>query len=168
MKAGLPSEAVNVCRTWSEIAERLLSDYPQSEPAIHFAIQANHIAGHLDQQLNQSGEALNRYRRALGVYQAAATSIRTPRFIYQKVELEMHLLQLHYQIGTDDQAESIFERALEAAQQLNGMTQTRSHELASAIQQLQRGIDVMRSADAWELANKSEANLKSASLWLAR
>lgn len=80
----------------------------------------------------------------------------------------MHLLQLHYLLGPEDQAESIFERALEAGQRLKKVTQPESQELTSAIQQLQRGIDAMRTANYLELANASEAKLKSVDLWLAR
>ena len=165
VQAGRQSDAVDLCRTWIEVSEKLLTDYPLSEPAIHCAIQANHFAGHLDQQMNQSDEALNRYRKALLIYdQAAATQLTSPRLEYQKVELEMHLLQSHYQIGSDDQAASIFQRALEAAQRLRAMAQTENQELTAAIQQLQRGIATMRSANDLELANTSEANLKSAGL----
>ena len=169
VQAGRQSEAVEVCRTWIEIAEKLLGDYPQTEPTIHCAVQANHFAGHLDQQMNHSDKALERYRKALLIYhQAAEAQITSTRLLYQKVELEMHLLHLHYQIGTDDQADSIFERALEATQRLKGLTQPESQELISAIEQLQRGVDAMRFANDLELAKRSEANLKSIGLWLAR
>ena len=169
VQAGRQSEAVDVCRTWIDIAEKLLRDYPQSEPIVHCAIQANHFAGHLDQQMNHSDVALDRYRKALAMYQQAAEAqITRPRLVYQKVELEMHLLQLHYLLGTEDQAESIFERAMEAGQRLKAVTQPESQELTSAIQQLQRGIDAMRTANDLELANTSEAKLKSVGLWLAR
>jgi len=85
-----------------------------------------------------------------------------------EVELEMHLLQLRYVLRSEDQAESIFERALEAGQRLKEVTQPESQQLTSAIQQLQRGIDAMRTGNDQELANKSEAKLKSVGLWLAR
>ena len=71
-------------------------------------------------------------------------------------------------LGIYDQAESIFERALDAAQRLKGLKQSNSQELPSAIQQLKRCIDAMRNANDLELANTSEAKLKSASLWLDR
>jgi hypothetical protein len=48
------------------------------------------------------------------------------------------------------------------------MTPPESQELAGAIQQLRRCIDAMRSANDLELANTSEAKLKSAGLWLDR
>ena len=169
IQSGRQSEAVEVCRAWIEIAERLLSDYPQNEPILHCAIQANHFAGHLEQQINHSNEAQSRYRKALGIYdQATAKEISSARLVYQKVELEMHLLDLHYQFGSDDQAESIFERAFDAAQRLKGLKPSDSQELPSAIQQLKRCIDAMRNANDLELANTSEAKLKSASLWLDR
>jgi serine/threonine protein kinase len=169
VQAGLQSEAVDVCRTWIETAEKLLRDYPQSEPIIHCAIQANHFAGHLDQQMNHSDVALDLYRKALLMYQQAAEAqITSPRLAYQKVELEMHLLQLHYLLGTEDQAESIFQRALATGQWLKAVTQPESQELTSAIQQLLRGIDAMRIADDLDLANKAEAKLKSVGLWRAR
>jgi len=169
LQAGRPSEAADVSRTWIEIAEKLLSDFPQSEPAIHFAIQANHFSGHMEQQLDHRDAALNRYTRAVEIYeQAAATPVTTARLVYQKVELEMHLLQSHYQGGSDGQPGAIFEKALEAAQRLKGMTPPESQELAAAIQQLRRCIDAMRSANDLELANTSEAKLKSAGLWLDR
>lgn len=169
VQTGRQSEAVDVCRTWIEIAEKLVMDHPQSEPAIHCAVQANHFAGHLNQQMNHSDVALDRYRKALLMYkQAAEAQITSPRLVYQKVELEMHLLQLHYLLGTEDQAESIFERAMEAGQRLKAVTQPESQDLTSAIQQLQRGIDAMRTANDQELANTSEAKLKSVGLWLAR
>ena len=168
VQAGRQSEAVDVCRTWIEIAEKLVMDHPQSEPAIHCAVQANHFAGHLDQQMNHSDVALDRYRKALLMYQQAAEAqITSPRLAYQKVELEMHLLQLHYLLGTEDQAEPIFMRALEAGQRLIAVTQPESQELTSAIQHLQRGIDAMRTANDQELANTSEAKLKSVGLWRA-
>lgn len=167
IQSGRQAEAVDVCRAWIEIAERLLSDYPQSEPILHCAIQANHFAGHLEQQINHSDEAQSRYRKALVIYdQATANEISSARLVYQKVELEMHLLDLHYQIRSDDQAESIFERAFDAAQRLQGLNQSNSQELPSAIQQLKRCIDAMRNANDLELANTSEAKLKSAGLWL--
>lgn len=169
IQSGRQSEAVEVCRAWIEIAERLLSDYPKSEPILHCAIQANHFAGHLEQQINHSNEAQSRYRKALGIYdQATAKEISSARLVYQKVELEMHLLDLHYQFGSDDQAESIFERAFDAAQRLKGLKPSDSQELPSAIQQLKRCIDAMRNANDLELANTSEAKLKSAGLWLDR
>ena len=119
--------------------------------------------------INHSNEAQSRYRKALGIYdQATAKEISSARLVYQKVELEMHLLDLHYQFGSDDQAESIFERAFDAAQRLKGLKQSDSQELPSAIQQLKRCIDAMRNANDLELANTSEAKLKSASLWLDR
>ena len=169
LQVGRPSEAVDVSRGWIEIAERLLSDSPQSEPAIHFAVQGSHFAGHLEQQLGHHDAALNRYTRAVEIYeQAAATPVTTARLVYQKVELEMHLLQSHYQLGSAGQAGAIFERALEGAQRLKGMTPPESQELAGAIQQLRRCIDAMRSANDLELANTSEAKLKSAGLWQDR
>jgi tetratricopeptide (TPR) repeat protein len=169
VQTGRQSEAVDVCRTWIETAEKLVFDHPQSEPAIHCAVQANHFAGHLDQQMNHGDVAQDRYRKALLMYQQAAEAqITSTRLVYQKVELEMHLLQLHYLLGSEDQAESIFERAMEAAQRLKAVTQPVSQELTSAIHQLQRGIDTMRTANDQELANKSEAKLKSVGLWLAR
>lgn len=169
IQSGRQAEAVDVCCAWIEIAERLLSDYPQSEPILHCAIQANHFAGHLEQQINHSDEAQSRYRKALVIYdQATANEISSARLVYQKVELEMHLLDLHYQIRSDDQAESIFERAFDAAQRLQGLNQSNSQELPSAIQQLKRCIDAMRNANDLELANTSEAKLKSAGLWLDR
>jgi serine/threonine protein kinase/tetratricopeptide (TPR) repeat protein len=169
VQAGRQSEAVDVCRTWIDIAEKLLRDYPQSEPIVHCAIQANHFAGHLDQQMYHSDVALDRYRKALAMYQQAAEAqITSPRLVYQKVELEMHLLQLHYLLGTEDQAESIFERAMEAGQRLKAVTQPESQQLTMAIQHLQRGVDAMRTANDLELANTSEAKLKSVGLWLAR
>ena len=169
MQSGRQAEAVDVCRAWIEIAERLLSDYPQSEPILHCAIQANHFAGHLEQQINHSDEAQSRYRKALGIYdQATANEISSARLVYQKVELEMHLLDLHYQFGSDDQAESIFERAFDAAQRLQGLNQSNSQELPSAIQQLKRCIDALRNAHDLEFANTSEAKLQSAGLWLDR
>ncbi|MCE2754146.1 MAG: hypothetical protein LW720_19995 [Pirellula sp.] len=119
--------------------------------------------------MNHNDLSLDRYRKALAMYhQATEGQIKSPRLAYQKVELEMHLLQLHYLLGTEDQAESIFQRALEAGQWLKAVTQPESQELTSAIQQLLRGIDAMRIADDLDLANKSEANLKSVGLWLAR
>jgi serine/threonine protein kinase/tetratricopeptide (TPR) repeat protein len=169
VQTGRQSEAVDVCRTWIETAEKLVFDHPQSEPAIHCAVQANHFAGHLDQQMNYSDVAQDRYRKALLMYQQAAEAqITSTRLVYQKVELEMHLLQLHYLLGSEDQAESIFERAMEAAQRLKAVTQPVNQELTSAIHQLQRGIDAMRTANDQELANTSEAKLKSVGLWLAR
>jgi tetratricopeptide (TPR) repeat protein len=116
-----------------------------------------------------SDVALDRYRKALAMYQQAAEAqITSPRLVYQKVELEMHLLQLHYLLGTEDQAESIFERAMEAGQRLKAVTQPESQQLTMAIQHLQRGVDAMRTANDLELANTSEAKLKSVGLWLAR
>lgn len=169
IQSGRQAEAVKVCRAWIEIAERLLSDYPQSEPILHCAIQANHFAGHLDQQINLSGDARSRYGKALAIYdQATAIEITSARLVYQKVELEMHLLDLHYQFGSDDQAESIFERAMDAAQRLKGLKQSDSQELTSAIQQLKRCIDAMRNGSDLDLASRSEAKLKSAGLWMAR
>ena len=96
VQSGRQAEAVEVCRSWIEIAEKLLRDYPQSEPVIHCAIQANHFAGHLERQINHSDEAQSRYRKALVIYdQATAKEISSARLVYQKVELEMHLLDLH-------------------------------------------------------------------------
>jgi tetratricopeptide (TPR) repeat protein len=119
--------------------------------------------------MNHGDVAQDRYRKALLMYeQAAEAQITSTRLVYQKVELEMHLLQLHYLLGSEDQAESIFERAMEAAQRLKAVTQPVNQELTSAIHQLQRGIDTMRTANDQELANKSEAKLKSVGLWLAR
>ncbi len=165
VQAGRQSEAVDLCRVWSEISEKLLKDYPRSEPAVHCAIQANHFAGHLDQQMNQSDQALNRYRKALLIYdQAAASQMTSPRLEYQKVELEMHLLQSHYQIGSEDQPASIFQRALGAAQRLRDSAQADSQELTLAIQQLHRGIATMRNANDPDQAKASESNLKSAGL----
>ncbi len=169
IQSGRQAEAVEVCRAWIVIAERLLSDYPQSEPILHCAIQANHFAGHLDQQINLGDDARSRYGKALAIYdQATAIEITSARLVYQKVELEMHLLDLHYQFGSDDQAESIFERAMDAAQRLKGMKQSDSQELTSAIQQLKRCIDAMRNGSDLDLASRSEAKLKSAGLWMAR
>ena len=56
----------------------------------------------------------------------------------------------------------------QAGQRRKAVTQPESQELTSAIQQLQRGIDAMRVANDQELANTSEAKLKSVGLWLAR
>jgi hypothetical protein len=80
------------------------------------------------------------------------------------VELEMHLLTLHYEIGADDQAKSIFERAFQSIQQLKDVAQPESQDLTSAIVQLQRCIDLMRMAGDFELADMAEANLKSIGL----
>lgn len=165
VQAGRESEAVEVCRSWIEIADGLLSNLPLSESAIFSAIQANHLAGHLDQRMNRSNEALSRYRKALVIYeQASVAQIATSRLLNQKVELEMHLLTLHYEIGADDQAKSIFERAFQSIQQLKDVAQPESQDLTSAIVQLQRCIDLMRMAGDFELADMAEANLKSIGL----
>lgn len=168
LQTGRQSEALDVCRTWIEIAENLLRDYPQGESIIHCAIQANHFTGHLEQQMNHSDEARSRYLKALVIYdQSIAKQVSSARLVYQKVELEKHLLELHYQLGSDEQPEYIFERALDAAQRLKGVTQLESQEFTSAIQQLKRCINVMRLANDLELANRLEALLKSAGLWSA-
>ena len=57
---------------------------------------------------------------------------------------------------------------VQAGRRLKAVTQPESQELTSAIQQLQRGIDAMRVTNDQELANTSEAKLKSDDLWLAR
>lgn len=169
VQAGRESEAVAVCRSWSEITDEFLSDLPLSESAIYSAIQANHLAGHLDQQMNRSNEALSRYQKALGIYeQATRAQITTERLLYQKVELEMHLLQLHYEIGSDDQAKSIFERAFQSIQKLKEVAQPESQDLTSAIAHLQRCIDMMRMAGDLELADMAEENLKSTGMWRNR
>lgn len=169
VQAGRESEAVDVCNSWIEIADELLSDLPLSESTTFSAIQANHLAGHLDQQMNRSNEAVSRYRKALGIYeQAAGAQIATERLLYQKVELEMHLLQLHYEIGSDDQAKSIFERAFQAIQQLKEVAQPESQDLTSAIAHLQRCIDMMQMAGDLELAGMAEENLKSTGMWRNR
>ena len=169
VQAGRESEAVDVCNSWIEIADELLSDLPLSESTTFSAIQANHLAGHLDQQMNRSNEAVSRYRKALGIYeQAAGAQIATERLLYQKVELEMHLLQLHYEFGSDVQAKSIFERAFQAIQQLKEVAQPESQDLTSAIAHLQRCIDMMQMAGDLELAGMAEENLKSTGMWRNR
>ncbi len=89
-------------------------------------------------------------------------------------------MQLDTQAVSDFQSNSIILEAYErtanflqglyaqAGQRLKAVTQPESQELTSAIQQLQRGIDAMRVANDQELANTSEAKLKSVGLWLAR
>lgn len=169
VQAGRETEALDVCRSWIEIADGLLGDSPLRESTIYCAIQANHVAGHLDQQMNRSEEARRRYRRALAIYeQASVAQIATGRLVQQKVELEMHLLELHYQIGSDDQAESIFERGLQATLLLKEIAQPGSQDLASAIEQLKRCIGLMRMAGDFELAGMAEANLKSTGMWRNR
>ena len=90
-------------------------------------------------------------------------------------------MQLDTQAVSDFQSNSIILEAYErTANFLQGLyvqagqrlkeevTQPESQQLTSAIQQLQRGIDAMRVANDQELANTSEAKLKSVGLWLAR
>jgi serine/threonine protein kinase/tetratricopeptide (TPR) repeat protein len=169
VQTGQESNAVDLCRSWGEIADGLLSESPLSASAIDCAIHANHLAGHLDQQMNRSEEAQRRYRKALAIYEKAAVAqIATGRLAQQKVELEMHLLELHYQIGADDQAESIFERALQATLHLKEITQPDSQVLASAIEQLQRCIDIMRMASDLKSAEWAQTSLKSKGMWRDR
>jgi tetratricopeptide (TPR) repeat protein len=135
VQAGRESEALDVCRSWIEIADGLLGDSLLSESTIYCAIQANHVAGHLDQQMKNREKAQRRYRKALAIYEKAAEArIATGRLVQQKVELEMHLLELHYQIGSDDQAEFIFERRLQATLLLKEIVQPGSQHLTSAME----------------------------------
>ena len=112
-------------------------------------------------------------------------SFSTPRlsisFDDVVIEILKQQLQLDTQAVSDFQSNSIILEAYErTANFLQGLyvqagqrlkeevTQPESQELTSAIQQLQRGIDAMRVANDLQLANTSEAKLKSVDLWLAR
>lgn len=169
VQAGRESEALDVCRSWIEIADGLLGDLPLRESTIYCAIQANHVAGHLEQQMKHREEEQGRYRKALAIYEKAALAqIATGRLVQQKVELEMHLLELHYQIGSDDQPESIFERGLQATLLLKQIAQPESQDLTSAIEQLRRCIDIMRMASDLKSAEWAETSLKSNGMWRDR
>lgn len=159
------TQASKVCNDWIQVSEELLRNHPKSEPAIHFAILANHIAGHLDRQLDQNHQALAQYRKAIESHQQAdSLGIRTARLSYQRVELEMHVLELHYLIESEESAETIFQRALEAAKLLERLSDPESPQRGLAIEQLRRGIETMRAANDLKTANTSQANLESAGL----
>jgi len=162
---GQYAQAIVVCRSWIELANSLLIANPQNEPVVHFAIMSSHIMGHLNQQMNQADEASGCYHRALTLSeQYDASPFRTPRLVYQRVELLMHLFQATLTTSSHE-AEAIFEKSVVAAKLVKELAQAESQELALAIQQLKSGIDAMRKSGNLELANRWEADLKSASLW---
>jgi hypothetical protein len=80
-----------------------------------FVVQAHHIAGHNHQQNGQRDAALASYREGIRYCELAfENQMRTAGFIYQKLELEVHRLQLL----TADQPDADLQNQLESVQAL--------------------------------------------------
>jgi serine/threonine protein kinase len=111
---GYPA-AVEVGKELVGIAESLLEIFPQSISNMMFVVQAHHIAGHNHQQNGQRDAALASYREGIRYCELAfENQMRTAGFIYQKLELEVHRLQLL----TADQPDADLQNQLESVQAL--------------------------------------------------
>jgi hypothetical protein len=111
---GYPA-AVEVARRHIEIAESLRERFPQSTSNWMFLVQAHHVAGHASQQFGQRDAAFTSYRNGIRCCdEAFVNQMRTAGFIYQKLELEVHLLQLL----TVDQPDADIQEKLDSVQAL--------------------------------------------------
>jgi serine/threonine protein kinase len=111
---GYPA-AVEVGRKHIDIAESLRNKFPQSISNRMFLVQAHHFAGHTSQQFGPRDAAIFSYRNAISCCdEAFENQMRTAGFIYQKLELEVHLLQL----SIAEQSSEDLRRQLEQVQKL--------------------------------------------------
>jgi hypothetical protein len=107
--------AVEVGSKRIDLAESLQELFPQSISNRMFLVQAHHSTGHVSQQFGQRDAAIKSYRNGIRCCdEAFANQMRTAGFIYQKLELEVHLLQLL----TAEQSTEDLQRQLEQVQKL--------------------------------------------------
>ncbi|MFM8251461.1 MAG: protein kinase domain-containing protein [Planctomycetota bacterium] len=165
-RSGQVEFAFEVSQAWITLADSLWQNHPTSVENSLFAIVAHHTAGHLCQQTGNKDAAAEAYRSALErCDRAASQQIRSASLAYQQVELEMHQFHLQYQPSQSAATEPIFRRAIQAAEQLQQLPPRTGKELGAAIDQLQRGLAVLRAAGEQQQATEWEEELKAKKLW---
>lgn len=158
--SGDQQRAIEISDLWTSLAEQLVALPIASQPHWMLLINAHHTAGHMLQQFHRNQAATERYQQALERCQEAVNrGVRTPDIVYQRVELQMHLFQLLLQEMPFDEVEKHFSQAAESAKELLSLPSAPESLKEAAIDQLQRGIASMRSAQQEEAAIRWENQL---------
>jgi exonuclease VII small subunit len=148
------------------LARSLQEQFPDSAPNWMFLIQSVHIAGHLDQQFQQREAALESYHEGIRICDAAfQRQIRSSNFIYQNLELEMHVFQLQVDQLPLEEIRSIWSRATQLAEELLMAEGDRGPKVGLATKQLMKGLESMRAAGYQKQAVEWESELKEKGLW---
>ncbi|MFN7723002.1 MAG: serine/threonine-protein kinase [Pirellulaceae bacterium] len=160
--SGDQQRAIEISDLWTSMAEQLVALPIASQPHWMLLINAHHTAGHMLQQFHRNQAATERYQQALESCQEAVNrDIRTPDIVYQRVELQMHLFQLLLQEMPFAEVEKHFSQAAESAKELLSLPSAPESLKEAAIDQLQRGIASMRSAQQEEAAIRWQDQLPS-------
>jgi serine/threonine protein kinase len=152
--------ALELSENWVKFAEEIRTGHPSSDSTLLFLVFAHHSAGHLQERLGLSENAIERYRKALEVCESANPQRPYRSSIaYQRVELEMHLF--HFQLAASQwsEADQSFQRAVDSAEALVEVSDDQRDMLPYARAQLARGIAAMRASQREADALKWEAEL---------
>lgn len=165
VEQGDPWKAFELCQSWIAIAKSVTAAHEQSVEARYFSTMAQHLTGHLEEQLGRPEKAMQYYQEALEHFkQVEPLAMGQPSFLHQKIELEIHVFLLNTDKEPFDKTEPIFERAVQATRVLKGLPLVAPTDLKPAIDQLRRGVDAMRKADN-EAATRWESILQAEQLW---
>jgi len=165
VEEGAPWKALEVCLSWIAIAKSVTANHEQSVEARYFSTMAQHLAGHLEEQLGRPEKAMLYYQEALEHFkQVESEANRQAKFLLQKIELETHIFLLSQNAQNMEMTESVFERAVQATRILKGLPAGTGADLKEAMQQLRRGVDAMRKTDSGAAA-RWESVLQAEQLW---
>ena len=147
IKLGRIERAFEVAADWISAADVVLQQDDADASSVHFAVQAHHHAGHLNDRQGRGEEAFAEYSRALEICRGNGDGAATnPANLSQQVELEIHRVQLRLLSGRPEEVTESFRGALDAATRLKFLAPKNASELAAARRQLQRGLDSMNAA----------------------
>ena len=165
VEMGEPAVALELCQEWIRIANSLVGDHQQSVQVRYFSTMALHLAGHIEEQLGRTEQAVKKYLEALSHFeQLESEAIRMSSYVVQKVELETHLFLLNCKTESLKDTEVFFRRAVDAARILKGLPMGTEGDLGPVKYQLKRGMHAMRGINS-DAANRWEEILKNEQLW---
>lgn len=161
---GFPA-TVKVGRKHIEIAESLRDRFPQSISNRMFLVQAYHTSGHTCQQFGQLDAAITSYRNGISCCDDAfANQMRTAGFIYQKLELEVHLLQLLTADQPDLDIRGPFELVQALGEELLEIQGPEGAQVQLARNQFLSAIGIVKDAGRSDEALEWESRWKSKKL----
>jgi serine/threonine protein kinase/exonuclease VII small subunit len=153
--------AKQTSKEWIRLARFLQEQFPDSPSIWMFLIQAVHIGGHLDQQFQQPDAAIESYREGMRLCDAAfQRQIRTSNFVYQKLELELHVFCMQVDQLPLAEIAPIWERATQLAEELLATYGDQGPQVQLARKQLMMGLTAMKEAGYQAEMEKWEAELR--------
>lgn len=163
--SGDQQRAIEVTQKWIDLANAVIALPTARAPQWFFAIDANHTAGHLYQQIGRNTDSLERYSKAIECcHEAFKRDFRTAAILSHEIELHMHLFQMMLQSKPLPEVVNHFEQAVESTKELMKLPDTPDKKSQSVLGQLKLGLDLMRDAGYSKEADDWTAVIRSKGL----